>query len=225
MAVEFVGGGSILRFTPAIHAAVQSATAEALITSEEKSFNLLAMPVLVILGLTIFFFLGCRSRAPPPTTSSIPPVAVPMNEPLNTPSDLLGSRAFVRDMARLSEHIVMNDVPDDFFNFDSAQPDAAEDLRLRLSCRERPAFFAPDKLGELREKPEAEKANCQVRWQRAFWCVAFKKKYSPSVADWVDTGRDLEKPVLVCLLTPKDSPPIIAVACARKQKRRTLFTP
>ena len=126
-------------------------------------------------------------------------------------SELLTSREFVRDMARLSEHIVMNDVPDDFWAFDAAKPDAAEELRLRLNSRERAPFFAPDKIGELQEKPEAEKHRCQVRWQRAFWCVAFKRRYGPSVADWIDTGKDQEKPSLVLLLRPRDGPPIIAV--------------
>lgn len=119
-------------------------------------------------------------------------------------SPLFESREFVRDMARLAEHIVMNDIPNHFWDFDGNDDAAAERLRLRLQSRERAPFFAPDKVGQVTEKPEEEKASCHVRWQRAKWCVAFKNQYSPSVADWIDTGIDTEKPAAVLLLTPKN---------------------
>jgi len=134
--------------------------------------------------------------------------------PKASPSKLLSSRIFVRDMARLAEHIVMNDVPAEFWSFDASSPDATEALRLQLSCRERAPFFAPDKVGEHTEKPETEKASCKVRWQRASWCVAFNRDYSPVVADCIDTGHNTEKPALVLLLRPRKAsgPPLITVA-------------
>ena len=172
--------------------------------------------MLVVLALSAFALGFGRGRKAPPSTPAALPAAAAA-EPKSTQSDLLGSREFVRDMARLAEQIIMYDVPNDFFTFDCSQPDSAKRLRLALKCREQPAFFAPDKVGELAEKSDADKESCQVRWKRALWTIAFKKRYRPVVVDWVDTGRDNEKQALVMLLTPTEGaastePPIITVA-------------
>ena len=96
-----------------------------------------------------------------------------------TRSELLASREFVCDMAKLAEHIVMNDVDGDFWAFDASRPDAIDTLRLSLHCREPAAFFAPDKLGEHRERPAQHKERCEVRRKRAAWTVAFKQVRVP----------------------------------------------
>lgn len=126
--------------------------------------------------------------------------------------DLLGSRTFVRDMGRLAEHAMMNDMPPGFWDFDAAAPDAAEKLQLRLRCRETAPFFAPDKVGELTEKGESEAASCPVRLRRAVWTVALKQRYSPVLAEWVDTAVATEKPAAVLLLTPPGAAPLVVVA-------------
>ena len=51
---------------------------------------------------------------------------------------LLSSREFVRDLAWFAEQLVMTDMTPQFF-------DDAD--KLCAACRERPAFFAPDKVG------------------------------------------------------------------------------
>ena len=174
-----------------------------------------------IVTITTFFFVlvlsvWLRQRW---RSSSALPVPLPLPtfplhaEPVRLASKLLASRDFVRDMARLAEHIMMNDVPEDFWSFDEAAPSAADELKLRLRCREQAPFFAPDKVGDVAEKPASEANSCHVRWQRASWCIKFKQLYRPHVADWIDTGVATEKPACVLLLKPIDGePPIVAVA-------------
>ena len=94
-------------------------------------------------------------------------------------SPLFESREFVRDMARLAEHIVMNDIPNHFWDFDGNDDAAAERLRLRLQSRERAPFFAPDKVGKSR-KSQRRRRHLVTSAGSAKWCVAFKNQYSPS---------------------------------------------
>ena len=125
---------------------------------------------------------------------------------------MFSSRAFVRDIARLAEHIVMNDIGTSYWSFDANAPHAADELKWVLRSRECAPFFAPDRLGDVSERPAADAGSCHVRQQRAAWSVAFKQAYAPEVADWIDTAVGTEKPVAVLLLRPIDRPPIVAVA-------------
>ena len=183
-----------------------------------EAFSLEVLAATVVM-LALIFTVCVRHR--PKITAiagikTLPPSSPPpldSSPPHRSPSALLASRDFVCNMARLAEHIMMNDVPMDFWDFDEAEPLAAEELRLRLRCREQAPFFAPDKVGDVPEKPPAEAASCHVRWQRARWTVAFKQQFKPTVADWIDTGVGLEKPACVLLLEPlQGGPPLIAVA-------------
>ena len=162
-------------------------------------FLALLLPVL----FTVFL---CYIKPPAPTLKKR------VSLPSGRYGALLSSREFVRDIARLAEHIVMNDVHADFWSFDCWTPEAAEQLRLKLNSRERAPFFAPDKVGELQQKGEHDKAKCMVRRLRARWAVEFKQRYAPQLVEWIDSGRDYEKPAAVHLLNRKDAPPIIAVA-------------
>lgn len=128
----------------------------------------------------------------------------------------LGSRSFVRDLSFLAEHAVMNDVHSDFWNFDAEAEDAAATLQLQLRCRERAPFFAPDKVGRTAELDPAAAAECEVRRRRAIWLVEFKRRYQPTVVEWVDTGVGYEKQACVLLLHPQPETqlppePIIAI--------------
>jgi hypothetical protein len=123
---------------------------------------------------------------------------------------LLASREFVRDIAWLAEHIVMSDIPDDFWN--DASSSTAPLLQKRLNSREEAPFFAPDKVGDVVARSFDEADQCAVRWQRALWTIKFKERYSPCVADFIDTAVGTEKPAVVLLLRPSSQPPIIAVA-------------
>lgn len=163
----------------------------------------------VVAGVLLVAFGGCcllyvlalcrrRSRA---TTSSA--------RESSRFSSLLASREFVRDMARLAEHIVMYDVVFNMFSFDPASTTAAE-LKMRLRSRESAAF--PDKVGDEAEKSKAEASSCYVRGQRARWLIAFKQRYDPIVADWIDTAVQTEKQAAVLLLRPPDEPPLVVVA-------------
>jgi len=124
---------------------------------------------------------------------------------------LLLDRSFVADMAMLAEHFVMHDMEPGFWDFDARAPGAAEGLRLRLGSREAAPFFAPDKVGELRERPAEEAAECQVRARRAAWAVEFKRKHDPKLVQWVDTAVATEKQAAVLLLRPKGTPPLVTV--------------
>ena len=68
-------------------------------------------------------------------------------------------------------------------------------LRMRASCRERAAFFAPDKFGDVKSKPASKAIECNLRRQRATWAVAIHQRYRAKVLEWVDTGEGLEKQV------------------------------
>ena len=65
--------------------------------------------MLVVLALSAFALGFGRGRKAPPSTPAALPAAAAA-EPKSTQSDLLGSREFVRDMARLAEQIIMYDV-------------------------------------------------------------------------------------------------------------------
>ena len=124
---------------------------------------------------------------------------------------LLLDRSFVADLAVLAEHFVMHDMEPGFWDFDARAPGAVDELRLRLSSREAAPFFAPDKVGELRERPAEEAAECQVRARRAAWAVEFKRKHDPRLVQWVDTAVATEKQAAVLLLRPKGTPPLVTV--------------
>ena len=68
---------------------------------------------------------------------------------------LLSSREFVRDLAWFAEQLVMTDMTPQFF-------DDAD--KLCAACRERPAFFAPDKVG-------ADASEAAVAATRAAWAA------------------------------------------------------
>jgi hypothetical protein len=76
----------------------------------------------------------------------------------------------VRDIAWLAEHIVMSDIPDDFWN--DASSSTAPLLQKRLNSREEAPFFAPDKVGDVVARTFDEADQCAVRWQRALWATA-----------------------------------------------------
>ena len=108
---------------------------------------------------------GGRSRQPPQQA------ALPVSgdarvraRAARSSSELIASRDFVRDIARFAEHIIMNDVSAEFWGFDDSVPSAAHDLKLKLRSRERAPFFAPDKVGQMTEKSQADAASCHVRW-------------------------------------------------------------
>jgi pimeloyl-ACP methyl ester carboxylesterase len=153
----------------------------------------------------------CVTRPPNKTTPTKRPWPTPP-VPESTVVVSLKSREFVRDMARLAEGIVMNDVGRDYWEFDDSSSTAAADLRLKFRCRETAPMFAPDRCGDQAEKPPEEAGSCAVRWQRAMWSIDFKRRYHPSVIDWIDTGVNQEKQCAILLLQPKGAPPIVAVA-------------
>lgn len=138
----------------------------------------------------------------------------------------LASRAFVRDMAIFAEHIVMNDVHENFFAFGSdslasrgsgsGEPlptAAARSVSRGLRCREAAPWWAPDKVGELSQLPPSQASRCGVRLRRAAWAVGFARRWSPEVLDWIDTGVGTEKAVSILRLWGADeAEPTIAVA-------------
>ena len=76
---------------------------------------------------------------------------------------LLSSREFVRDLAWFAEQLVMTDMTPQFF-------DDAD--KLCAACRERPAFFAPDKVG-------ADASEAAVAATRAAWAAHLRERYTP----------------------------------------------
>lgn len=157
----------------------------------DDATNVVAAACCTALVVITAVLLTCCSRRQRKKPAAPPRTPLPM------------TRTFVRDLARLAEHIIMNDVPASFWSFDSTSPAAVEQLQFRLTSRETAPFFAPDKVGQVPENMWWDAATCLVRQQRAAWCVAFKNEYEPVVADWIDTGVELQKPAAVFLLTPK----------------------
>ena len=110
--------------------------------------------------------------------------------------DLLSSRAFVTDMARLAEGLVMQDMHREFWDFDAASSVAS--VQAGLVCREHAGF--PDKCGDIVALPESEASSCEVRRRRAAWALELRERYRPRVLEWIDSGVGCEKAVAVLTL-------------------------
>ena len=110
--------------------------------------------------------------------------------------DLLSSRAFVADMARLAEGLVMQDMHREFWDFDAASSVAS--VQAGLVCREHAGF--PDKCGDIVALPESEASSCEVRRRRAAWALELRERYRPRVLEWIDSGVGCEKAVAVLTL-------------------------
>jgi pimeloyl-ACP methyl ester carboxylesterase len=105
-------------------------------------------------------------------------------------ADLLSDRGFLRDMARLSEGIVMYDLSDGELPHDSA----------KLTSREVPAFFAPLKVcGCTEDKRSPEE--CLVRQHCIRWANSLEGTYDATVVEWIDTAVDMEKPACLVRLS------------------------
>ena len=155
--------------------------------------TVLSVMVAVLAVVVVAFF----SRLPSLSTTTV-----------RTSSRLLASKEFVRDMARLSEQMIMYDVGEHCFN--TSSPEA---LQPQLASRERAPFDIGDPTGDVLAKPEAEAASCPVRLQRALWWFAFRNDYEIVEREWIDTARGLEKQALVMLLRPRaGGPPLITVS-------------
>ena len=119
----------------------------------------------------------------------------------------------------------MNDMTMDYWSEDDRavmEEDAARAasaaMRLRLSSREQPAFFAPDKCGDVKENP-ARPERCGVRARRADWAIGLQRRYGARVVEWIDTGIETEKQAAVLLLRhscPGGQP--VLVICWRGSK-------
>ena len=155
-----------------------------------STLSTLLATLVVLLCSALCYQLIRRVRRPRSSRAAVElQPRVSTGAPSATAGVLLRSREFVTDMSKLAEHIMMNDVPPGFWtSFDEAAVDAAERLRLELACREPYPFWAPDKCGDQVQQPASKKESCAVRLRRATWTIAFKKKYQPSVADWIDSG-------------------------------------
>ena len=82
--------------------------------------------------------------------------------PRADPASLLRSRHFVTSMSRLAEGIIMHDLPPTLWSELPAPhvPSAVSALQQRLCSREKAAFFAPDRVGEIKEKRQQRLAHC-----------------------------------------------------------------
>lgn len=148
------------------------------------------------------------------------------------PTDhLFTSRLFVADIAKLAEQLVMDDMPEDYFDGDAEDdsnvPAANRVIAraARLSCRERTAFFMPEKLGDTAIKPPRASARCAVRKARAAWSIELQGRLGARVVEWIDTGVGREKQVAVLMLTrgcPGGRP--VLVVCFRGSKSRRDYT-
>ena len=123
---------------------------------------------------------------------------------MNRLNDLL-SREFVTYMAQITEQLLMDDMTLDYF---------AEGRESRTS-REDAAFA--DGIGELKLKPRAEAADCEVRRRRDAWAAELEKRFDIQVVDWIDTQIGTEKQAVVLRLQPPGEP-AIAIAAFRGSK-------
>ena len=67
--------------------------------------------------------------------------------------------------------------------------------KLCAACRERPAFFAPDKVG-------ADASEAAVAATRAAWAAHLRERYTPRVVEFIDTGVGQQKQACVAVLRP-----------------------
>ena len=94
-----------------------------------------------------------------------------------------------------------------------------ETMHARLRCRERAAFFASDRIGELARRNDNDNPmHCEVRKRRAAWAVELQLRYDAKVLCWIDTGLGLEKQAAVIRLQPKGEEPIIFVTFRGSKK-------
>jgi hypothetical protein len=153
---------------------------------------------------------------------------LPPCDPVGDHCPLLARRWFVADMAKLAEQICMDDMPADgsFWTADAIDeqshaqmaPALVASLRQRLTCRERPAFFMPEKLSHVARKQGAP-LSCEVSLVRVTWAVELQARYGARVLEWVDTGVGCEKQCCVALLArgcPEGRP--VIVLCWRGSK-------
>ena len=123
-----------------------------------------------------------------------------------TSCPLLASRQFVSDLAKLAEQLCMDDMTQETWacldeQIDEVTAAATVDaLRLRIRCREKAAFFAPDKCGDVKQLPASRASDCAVRRTRASWGVELFQRYRMRVLEWVDTGVGQEKQAAVLLM-------------------------
>ena len=141
---------------------------------------------------------------------------------------LLGDRQFVSDLAKLAEQLVMDDMPCSYWSDEQADMLDDEDimrasvdaLRMRIHCRERAAWFAPDKIAEVTQRVGSKHSgSCSIRHTRASWAIELQQRYGARVLEWIDSGVGLEKQAAVLLL-PRGCPgakPTIVV-CFRGSK-------
>ena len=138
--------------------------------------------------------------------SSKPPESLPPLLGGEVSCPLLGSRQFVADLAKVAEQLVMDDMTENYWlgldgmDDETALTAGVDALRMRASCRERAAFFAPDKFGDVKCKPASKALECHLRRQRANWAVGIHQRYRAKVLEWIDTGEGLEKQAAVLLM-------------------------
>lgn len=70
----------------------------------------------------------------------------------------------------------------------------------RLSCRERRAFFAADRVGDIIARADGDAEQCEVRRRRAGWALELQQRYGARVLEWIDTGVGQEKQAAVIRL-------------------------
>lgn len=119
---------------------------------------------------------------------------------------LLASRQFVVDMARISEQLLMDDMPCDYWPLSPAPPSGS---LPRRSSREVAAW--PDKCGDISQLEEVQR-------RRAEWAMEIGKRYRARVVEWFDTGESLEKQAALLLLRPPRDAPVAVVAWRGSKK-------
>jgi hypothetical protein len=155
-----------------------------------------------------------RAWSPSPRTNSVSLHRRVSMAPVGDRCELLACRQFVTSMARLSEGLVMHDITRGFFPIRCT----VDELQRRLSCSEKAAFFAKDKVGEITMLAEERADHCEVRRRRAAWALDLDRRYRPEVIAWIDTQVGLEKQVAIVCLRPPDQQPILVVAFRGSKK-------
>ena len=130
----------------------------------------------------------------------------------STPRPAL-TRDFIRDVAILSEQLIMFDMP--------------TEKQLGLSAgasREVAAPFFPDRIAEIEERPGF--ADCPLVTQRAEWRSALDERRALHIEDFIDTAQGTEKAAAVLLWRSGlgDAPTIVVAFRGSKSANDWLFT-
>jgi hypothetical protein len=142
------------------------------------------------------------------------PSAAPLELPAD-PTELLGRRAFVRDIAVLAEQLVMHDMREGYW--EHAARGSPHTTPGWLCSRE--SAMMPDRVGDTPERAPADVERCEVRRRRAAWAHELSGRYGVRLVAWIEPPDDSDPQKQAAVLRLHTSPPLLVVVFRGSKKR------